>query len=98
MVEITLPIMLQIVQTVGILVGIIYYITIMRNQQRTRELTLESQELARKAQEQALETRKVQLFMQIYQDMNSTENLRIYSELINMEWEDWDDFRRIDVG
>jgi hypothetical protein len=81
MVEITLPIMLQIVQTVGILVGIIYYITIMRNQQRTRELTLESQELARKAQEQALETRKVQLFMQIYQDMNSTENLRIYSEL-----------------
>jgi hypothetical protein len=94
MVEITLPIILQIVQTVGILVGIIYYITIMRNQQRTRELTLESQELARKAQEQALETRKVQLFMQIYQDMNSTENLRIYSELINMEWEDWDDFRR----
>jgi hypothetical protein len=94
MVEITLPIILQFLQTAGILVGIIYYITIMRNQQRTRELTLESQELARKAQEQSLETRKVQLFMQIYHDMNSTENLRIYSELIRMEWEDWDDYVR----
>jgi hypothetical protein len=89
MVEITLPIILQFLQTAGILVGIIYYITIMRNQQRTRELTLESQELARKAQEQSLETRKVQLFMQIYHDMNSTENLRIYSELIRMEWSMW---------
>jgi hypothetical protein len=59
----------------------------LRNAQKTRELSL-------KAQEQALETRKVQLFMQIYQDMNSTENLRIYSELRKMEWEDWDDFRR----
>jgi len=42
MVEITLPIMLQIMQTVGILVGIIYYITIMRNTQKTRELTLKA--------------------------------------------------------
>jgi hypothetical protein len=65
MVEITLPIVLQIVQTVGILVGIVYYITIMRSQQRTRELALESQELTRKAQEQTLETRQTQLFMQI---------------------------------
>jgi hypothetical protein len=37
MVEITLPIALQILQTAGILVGIIYYITIMRNQSKTRE-------------------------------------------------------------
>jgi hypothetical protein len=40
MVEITLTIMLQIVQTVGILVGIIYYITIMRNANRTRQTEL----------------------------------------------------------
>ena len=66
MVEFTLPIMLQFLQTAGILVGIIYYITIMRSSQKTRELTLESQELARKAQEQALETRQAQMFMQIY--------------------------------
>ena len=73
MVEFTLPIVLQILQTAGILVGIVYYITIMRNQQKTRELslraqelTLESQELTRKAQDQALETRQAQLFMQLY--------------------------------
>ena len=40
MVEITLPIMLQIVQTVGILVGIIYYITNMRNQNRSRQIQI----------------------------------------------------------
>jgi hypothetical protein len=49
MVEITLPIILQLLQTAGILVGIIYYITIMRNTQKTRELTLQSQELTHKA-------------------------------------------------
>jgi len=65
MVEITLPIVLQILQTAGILVGIIYYITIMRNQQKTRELSLRAQELTLKAQEQAQETRQAQLFMQL---------------------------------
>ena len=40
MVEITLSIILQIVQTVGILMGIIYYITIMRNANRTRQTEL----------------------------------------------------------
>jgi len=58
MVEITLPIILQILQTIGILVGIVYYITIMRNTQRTRELSLN-------AQEQALETRQAQMFLQM---------------------------------
>jgi hypothetical protein len=38
MVEITLPIVLQILQTSGILVGIVYYITIMRNNQRANRL------------------------------------------------------------
>jgi hypothetical protein len=57
MVEITLPIMLQILQTAGILVGIAYYLVIMRNSQKTRELALN-------AQEKALETRQAQLFIQ----------------------------------
>ena len=35
-----------------------------------RELTLESQELTRKAQEQALETRQAQLLMQINNHLN----------------------------
>jgi hypothetical protein len=37
MVEITLPILLQIVQTMALLVGIVYYITIMRNQQKAQQ-------------------------------------------------------------
>ena len=45
MVEITLPILLQIVQTVGILVGIVYYITIMRNTAKARQRELIHQKL-----------------------------------------------------
>ena len=37
MVEITIPMLLDIIRTVGIIVGIIYYLTIMRNQSKTRE-------------------------------------------------------------
>ena len=37
MVEITLPVVLQIIQTASILIGIVYYITIMRNQSKARE-------------------------------------------------------------
>ena len=40
MVEITLTILLQIVQTVGILVGVYYYIMSLQNQSRTRQAQL----------------------------------------------------------
>jgi hypothetical protein len=59
MVEITYQMVLSTLQTLSLMIGVIYYITIMRNSQKTRELTLESQE-------QALETRQAQMFMQIY--------------------------------
>jgi hypothetical protein len=42
MVEVTIPIVLQVIQTVGILVGIIYYITIMRSNQKTQQLQLDT--------------------------------------------------------
>ena len=58
MVEITYQMVLSTLQTVGLLVGIAYYITIMRNAQKTREMTL-------KAQEHATETRQAQLSMQL---------------------------------
>jgi len=85
---------LNTLQTLGILVGIFYYVMTLRNQRKNQEISLRNQELTLKAQEQALETRRVQLFMLIYQEMSSTENLRIFNELIKMEWEDWDDFKR----
>ena len=78
MVEFTLPIVLQIVQTVGILVGIIYYVTIMRNQQRTRELALT-------AQEHATETRQTEIFMRLYEQLNNAETYTSWAELVNQE-------------
>ena len=87
MVEITYQMVLSTLQTAGLLVGIFYYVMTLRNAQKTRDLSL-------KAQEQALETRQAQLFMQIYQDMSSPEHQIRSNELLHMEWEDWDDYIR----
>ena len=85
MAEFTLPIMLQFLQTAGILVGIIYYLTIMRNQQKTMELTL-------KAQEHTLEARQTQIFMQLYQQLNSEDTHKSWADLMNLEISDYDDY------
>jgi len=93
MVEITYQMVLSTLQTVGILVGIVYYITIMRNAQRTRELTLQSQELTQKAQEQALETRQAQLFMVLYDHYNSIDYKKQAGNMyFQWEWSDVDEF------
>ena len=65
--------------------GIIYYITIMRNAQRTRELTL-------RAQEQAAETRQTQLFMNIISVYTSKEYRKDAVTLMSWEWSDIEDF------
>ena len=79
MVEITLSVILQIVQTVGILVGIIYYLTIMRNTQRTRELSLKAQEEAERSRQREL----ILLRSQSY----SLEYITAYTETVGMD--DW---------
>jgi hypothetical protein len=91
MVEITYQMVLSTLQTIALIVGIVYYLTIMRNSQKTRELTLQSQELARKAQEQALDTRQTQLFMQLYREESQKGP---YGMMGVLEWEfnDYDDF------
>jgi len=87
MVEITYQMVLSTIQTIGILVGIIYYLFIMRNSQRNQELTL-------KAQEHALETRQAQLFMEIYNEYRNKEFQRNISSIYNIwEWEGYDDFQ-----
>ena len=45
MVEITVPLVLDVIRTIGILVGIVYYLTIMRNSQRNQQLALESRQI-----------------------------------------------------
>jgi len=85
MVEITYQMVLSTLQTIALIVGIAYYLFIMRNSQRNQELTL-------KAQEQALETRQTQLFMQIYQQLNSEESHKTSMEIYNLEIKDNDEF------
>jgi hypothetical protein len=85
MVEFTLPVLLQIVQTVGILVGIVYYLIIMRNSQINQELAL-------RAQEQALETRQAQLFMSIYGRANEVEFWENFNEVRQWEWKSFEEY------
>jgi hypothetical protein len=78
MVEITLPIVLQIVQTIGILVGIIYYITIMRN-------SLIAQEEA----ERSRQREQILLRSQSY----SLEYTKAYAETVGMDdWKTVEEF------
>jgi len=86
MVEITLPIVLQLLQTVGILVGIVYYITIMRNSQRNQRIQLE--------------TRQTQLFTQFNDEFRKSGDAWIdimgsfglTGSSSGWSWEDYDDF------
>ena len=71
----------------GVFVAAIYYVLNLRISQRNQELVL-------KAQQQTLETRKLQFVTSITNQLNSEEGHRRYAELMNMEWKDYDDFER----
>jgi hypothetical protein len=88
MVEVTLPIILQLIQTFALLVAIVYYITIMRNQQKTRELSLQ-------AQEHATETRQAQLFMQIYDKWSNPEFTEAFTLINQAEFESVDEINEL---
>ena len=82
MVDITLPIVLQIVQTAGILVGIVYYIAIMRNNQRTQQMQLE--------------TRQAQLFMQLYNRLrDDAKDLDVNKSFLDVEIESSEHFMKL---
>lgn len=78
MVEVTYQMMLSTLQTIALIVGIVYYLIIMRNSQRTQQI--------------ALETRQAQLLMQIYQRMSSSEYVSDWAEILNYEWDSYEDF------
>ena len=74
--------MLQIVQTVALLVGIVYYLTIMRNSHKT--------------QQQTLETRQAELFMKLYETLRSPTFRKQFDDVIfRIEYENWDDMEKI---
>ena len=77
---------LSTLQTVGLLVGIFYYLMVLINQQK-------NQELSRKALEQAAETRQAQLLMQLYAHLREDKFNTQYTGLFRYEWEDYDDYR-----
>lgn len=68
MVAITYQMVLNTIQTVSLVVGIIYYITIMRNQQRTRETSLKLQEEAEKSRQKEMIFLRFQGFDKTYHD------------------------------
>ena len=80
MVEITYQMVLSTLQTVGLLVGIFYYIMTLQNTRRNQQMQLEA--------------RKTQMYTQIYSMLLQTESLVEYGELLNWEWEDYGDFER----
>jgi hypothetical protein len=86
MVEISLPIILQFLQTVGILVGIVSFLTTLRNSQRNQELT-------RKAQELATETRQAQLFMQLYDKSMSKEMTDAFRTFHGLKFESYEEYK-----
>ena len=78
MVEITYQMVLSTLQTAGLLVGIFYYIMVLRNQQ--------------KSQKHAEDTRQAQLLMEIYDTYRSPEFRKRAQTIGNLEYTDFDDF------
>src|SRR5512137_1487660 len=68
-------------------IAAIFYVLNLRISRRNQELTL-------KSQQQTLETRKLSFVTSITNQLNSEEGHRRYTELMNMEWKDYDDFER----
>jgi hypothetical protein len=78
--QVTFQTIFQFLQTVGILVGVYYYITTIRS--------------TKKNQEMQLETRQAQLFMQIYREDLGIAEKGPYGMIGVIEWNfnDYDDF------
>jgi hypothetical protein len=70
---------------IGIIVSILYYASVLRNANRTRELQL-------KAQKQAVETRQAALFMSIYETHTNPEFRKKITEIQQQTWNNLDEF------
>ena len=78
----------DLVTIFGVIAGFSYYVLTVRDNKKNQELAL-------KAQEQALETRQAQLFMQFMNPAMSGEKPQYYAEIMDWEWSDYDEFQRI---
>ena len=78
MAEITYQMVLSTIQTVSLVLGIIYYLTIMRNNQKNQQMQLE--------------TRQAQLFMYMYDRWSGPEFMKSWYEIRLWKWTGYDDF------
>ena len=74
----TLQTLLTYLTLISVPVGVFYHIMTLRN--------------TRKNQELQLETRQAQFFMGTYQSLMTPEVQRLYMEVLEWEWTDFDDF------
>lgn len=79
MVEFTYQLVLSTLQTVALVVGITYYLFIMRSSQRNQKIQLE--------------TRQTQIFMQIVSKINTREALEFSHILRSAEWSNYEEWR-----
>ena len=93
--QLTFQTIFQFLQTVGILMGVYYYIMTIRTNQRNQEIAQKNQELTLKAQEQALETRQAQIFMQIFdQSYNDPSFIKAWYRYQKLQWNNIEDWER----
>jgi len=69
---------LSFIQAAGIIAGVAYYIMNIHNNQKNQQLQLE--------------TRQTQIFMQIYQQINTEEVYKSWAELVNVGKIDYEDY------
>ena len=72
----------------GVCVAAIYYVMNLRISQRNQELLL-------KAQQQTLETRQAQMFMNIYDKVSSTEFTNAWEKVILTPWSTFEEYSKL---
>jgi hypothetical protein len=78
---VTFQTIFQFLQTVGILMGVYYYITTIRTNQRNQQLTLE--------------TRQLQLYMKVLEDYRDQEFMTRWTDVAyHQEYGDYEEWRR----
>ena len=95
MVESFYQTIISTIQAISLTIGVAYYIYISSKQQMTREQALQAHEEARKLQEMALETRKAQMFMQIYNESyNNDSFIDAYVQLADLNIHSYDEYQK----
>jgi len=75
---------LSTIQTVSLVLGIIYYLTIMRNTQKNQQMQLE--------------TRQAQVFMSVYNKLNDPVTQESFNDILELEFTTFNEFNELGEG